>query len=167
MKKFRKYQLAIWLSIRNFYSHFTKVTRKCECFGRIVEPCIMISYTYNILGVKFLKHQIYIWFNDYYMLQIAGYFLILYVPVTEYISEISTETNIDKYIHSLFIYVALYFFICAYLGILNVFDGNENYLYKFVVHLNKCHLSFFLSLCSSVFCPSILIVDHISYFYHQ
>jgi hypothetical protein len=36
----RKYQLAIWLSIRNFYSDFTKVTRKCECFGCIVEPCL-------------------------------------------------------------------------------------------------------------------------------
>ena len=38
MKMFRKYQLADWLSIWNFYSHFIKVTRKCECFGRIVEP---------------------------------------------------------------------------------------------------------------------------------
>jgi len=37
MKMFRKYQLAVWLSIQNFYSHFTKVTRKCESFGRIVE----------------------------------------------------------------------------------------------------------------------------------
>ena len=49
---FRKYQLAIWLSIQNFYSHFTKVTRKCECFGRIVEPrtnIIYKPYTYNIL----------------------------------------------------------------------------------------------------------------------
>jgi hypothetical protein len=40
MKMFRKYQLAVWRSIQNFYSHFTKVTRKCECFSRIVEPCI-------------------------------------------------------------------------------------------------------------------------------
>jgi hypothetical protein len=32
MKMFRKYQLAIWLSIQNFCSHFTKVTHKCECF---------------------------------------------------------------------------------------------------------------------------------------
>ena len=39
MKMLRKYQLAVWLSIRNFYSHFTKVTLKCERFGRIVEPC--------------------------------------------------------------------------------------------------------------------------------
>jgi len=39
-KMFWKYQLAVWLSMQNFYSHFTKVTRKCECFGRIVEPCI-------------------------------------------------------------------------------------------------------------------------------
>jgi hypothetical protein len=39
MKIFRIYKLAVWLSIQNFYSHFTKVTRKCECFGRIVEPC--------------------------------------------------------------------------------------------------------------------------------
>jgi hypothetical protein len=39
MKMFRKYQLAIWRSIQNFYSHFTKVTHKCECFSRIVEPC--------------------------------------------------------------------------------------------------------------------------------
>jgi len=38
-KNFRKYQLAIWLSIQNFYSHFTKVTRKCECFGRNIEAC--------------------------------------------------------------------------------------------------------------------------------
>jgi len=37
-KMFWKYQLAVWLSIQNFYSHFTKVTRKCMCFGRIVEP---------------------------------------------------------------------------------------------------------------------------------
>jgi len=55
------------------------------------------------------------------MLQIANYFLILYVPVTEYISEISTRDK-HRQIYKLFvhIYVALYFFICAYLGILNV-----------------------------------------------
>ena len=40
MKMFRKYELAVWLSIQNLYSHFTKVTRKCECFGRIVKPCV-------------------------------------------------------------------------------------------------------------------------------
>jgi len=39
MKMFRKYQLAVWLSIQNFYSHITKVARNYECFGRIVEPC--------------------------------------------------------------------------------------------------------------------------------
>jgi hypothetical protein len=27
---FWKYQLAVWLSIQNSYSHFTKVTRKCK-----------------------------------------------------------------------------------------------------------------------------------------
>jgi hypothetical protein len=32
---FRKYQLAVWRSIHNFYSHFSKVT-----FSRIVEPCL-------------------------------------------------------------------------------------------------------------------------------
>jgi hypothetical protein len=30
---------AIWRSIPNFYSHFTKVPLKCECFGCSVEPC--------------------------------------------------------------------------------------------------------------------------------
>ena len=35
-KMFWKYQLAVWLSIQNLYSHFTIVNRKCECFGRIV-----------------------------------------------------------------------------------------------------------------------------------
>ena len=40
MKMFWKYQLAVWLSIQNFYSYFTKVTHKCECLGRIVEPCL-------------------------------------------------------------------------------------------------------------------------------
>ena len=44
----RKFQLAVWLSIYNFYSHFTKVTRKCECFGRIVMPC---KYGNHINGV--------------------------------------------------------------------------------------------------------------------
>ena len=43
MKMFRKYQLAVWLSIQNFYSHFTKITRKCKCFGCIVEPCAHVS----------------------------------------------------------------------------------------------------------------------------
>jgi hypothetical protein len=47
MKKFRKYQLAVWLSIQNFYSHFTTVTRRCECFGRIVEPWYMIQLKPN------------------------------------------------------------------------------------------------------------------------
>ena len=37
MKMFQKYQLANWLSMQNFYLHFTKVTRKC-----IVEPCVFI-----------------------------------------------------------------------------------------------------------------------------
>jgi len=32
MKMFRKYQLAVWISIRNFYLHFTKVTRKGRVF---------------------------------------------------------------------------------------------------------------------------------------
>jgi hypothetical protein len=27
MKMFQKYQLVVWRSIQNFYSHFTKVTR--------------------------------------------------------------------------------------------------------------------------------------------
>ena len=40
MKMFRKYQLAVWRSIQNFYLHFTKVTCKCECFSHIVEPCV-------------------------------------------------------------------------------------------------------------------------------
>jgi hypothetical protein len=44
IKMFWKYQLTVWLSIHNFYLHFTKVTRKCECFGRIVEPCNSQKY---------------------------------------------------------------------------------------------------------------------------
>ena len=140
---FRKCQLVIWLSMRNFYSHFTKVTRKCECFGCILEPSIMISYTYHILGVKFLKPQIYIWFNDYYMLRIAGYFLILHVPVTEYISEISTRDKHRK-IYKLFVHICttLSFYMCIFRHF-ECLDGNENYIYTFVVHLNKGHLSFF------------------------
>ena len=39
MKMFQIYQLADWLSIQNFYLHFTKVTRKC-----IVEPCVFIHF---------------------------------------------------------------------------------------------------------------------------
>ena len=50
MKMFRKYQLTVWLSIQDFYSHFTEVTRKCECFGCIVEPCLEICPHFIHLG---------------------------------------------------------------------------------------------------------------------
>ena len=43
MKMFQKYQLAVWLSIRNFYSHFTKGTRKCECFCSHCRPLLMLQ----------------------------------------------------------------------------------------------------------------------------
>jgi len=42
-KMLQIYKLAIWLSIQNFYSHFTQVTRKCECFGHIVEPWTVVK----------------------------------------------------------------------------------------------------------------------------
>jgi hypothetical protein len=41
MKMFRKYQLAIWRSIKNFSLAFYK-SNKCECFNRIVEPCLPV-----------------------------------------------------------------------------------------------------------------------------
>jgi hypothetical protein len=41
MKMFRKYQLAIWQSIKNFSLAFYK-SNKCECFSRIVEPCLPV-----------------------------------------------------------------------------------------------------------------------------
>ena len=41
-KMFWEYQLAVFmLSMQNFYSHFTKVTRKCERFGRFVESWLL------------------------------------------------------------------------------------------------------------------------------
>jgi hypothetical protein len=51
-KMFWKYQLAVWLSMQNFYSHFTEVTRNCECFGRIVESW-HVPYL-NLLMVGFM-----------------------------------------------------------------------------------------------------------------
>ena len=91
----------------------------------------------------------------------------MYVPVTEYISEISTRDK-HRQIYKLFVHICstLFFYMCIFRHF-ECLDGNENYIYKFVVHLNKDHLSFFLSLCSSVVHSSILVVDHISYFYHQ
>ena len=48
-KIFRIYKLAVWRSIQTFYSHFTKVTRKCGCFGHSVEPCKYAEISaYNI-----------------------------------------------------------------------------------------------------------------------
>ena len=52
---FWKYQLAVWLSIRNFYSHFTTVTSKCECFGRIVEPKDKMTFLEAITNTIHLK----------------------------------------------------------------------------------------------------------------
>ena len=57
-KNFWKYQLAVWLSIQNFYSHFTKVTRKCESFGRNVEASYFFFFFFSAiclgLGRKFI-----------------------------------------------------------------------------------------------------------------
>ena len=71
------------------------------------------------------------------MLQIAGYFLILYVPVTEYISEISTRDK-HRQTYKLFVNICstLFFHMCIFRHF-KYLDGNENYIYKFVVHLNK------------------------------
>ena len=44
---------------RIFYSHFTKVTRKCECFSRIVEPCKFVFLTI------FLQWSYKLWFITY------------------------------------------------------------------------------------------------------
>ena len=52
-----KYQLAVWLSIRYFYSHFIKVTRKCECFGRLVDAI----KKFHIQTVKQRHRKIYIY----------------------------------------------------------------------------------------------------------
>ena len=54
-KMFWKYQLAVWLSIQNSYSHFTKVTRKCKCFGRIVEP--WKALTGKLVAIIYNKHH--------------------------------------------------------------------------------------------------------------
>ena len=42
MKMFWKYQLVVWRSIQNFYSHFTKITRKCECLSYCRALYIMV-----------------------------------------------------------------------------------------------------------------------------
>ena len=58
MKMFRKYQLAVWRSIQIFHSHFTKVTRKCKCFSRIVEPCntqVLVQITEIFMDHKFVS----------------------------------------------------------------------------------------------------------------
>jgi len=47
-KIFWKYQLAVWLSIQNFYLHFTKLTHKCECFGHIVDPCVCLKHDFYL-----------------------------------------------------------------------------------------------------------------------
>ena len=52
-KMFWKYQFAVWLSIQIFYSYFTKVTRKCKCFGRIVKPCFPLP-TFFIFLQRYL-----------------------------------------------------------------------------------------------------------------
>jgi hypothetical protein len=58
MKMFWKYELAVWWSIQNIYSHFTKVTRKCKCFSRIVEPCntqVLVQITEIFMDHKFVS----------------------------------------------------------------------------------------------------------------
>jgi hypothetical protein len=66
MKMFRKYQLAAWRSIQNFYSNFTKVTCRCECFNCIVEPWNRRSFKiyHPIRGC--VGHIIYIYWSPPY-----------------------------------------------------------------------------------------------------
>ena len=61
-KNFRIYLLAVWRSIQNFYSNFTKVTCKCECFGRSVHPC------YSKVAVKTQDNNTLLNFQYLYML---------------------------------------------------------------------------------------------------
>ena len=60
-----KYQITVWLSKRKFYSHFTKVTCKCECFDCIVEPCYYM-FT-NTKMQNLLKSQITMLYMSLYL----------------------------------------------------------------------------------------------------
>jgi hypothetical protein len=53
MEMFWKYQLTVLRSIQNFYSHFTKVTRKCASFSHIVEPWKKYIFHCQLLFILF------------------------------------------------------------------------------------------------------------------
>ena len=76
---FWKYQLAVWLSMQNLYSHFAKVTRKCECFGRIVEPWFICQSSYILYINIHLKKKC--WFENWIF---KNFFLYIYRSQTDY-----------------------------------------------------------------------------------
>jgi hypothetical protein len=107
MKMFWKYQLAVWLSIRNFYSHFTKVTRKCECYGCIVEHwnewiCIQLKLFLCYLCIKMVESQgtVHVYVVFYFMWQ-----YIHFVPVHVYVIFFEWKQFCAGFLYRLFIYV--------------------------------------------------------------
>lgn len=122
----------------------------------------MISYTYHILGVKFFKLQIYI-----YDLMINSWLLFNFVCTCNRIYFRDQYRDKHRQIYKLFVHACttLFFYMCIFRHF-ECLDGNENYIYKFVVHLSKGHVSFFLSLCSSVIRPSTILLFSSSITFH-
>jgi hypothetical protein len=61
-KIFWIYKLAVWLSIWNFYSHLTKVTRKCDCYGRIVVSWLCRCNVTTHFQLRFLNGRNFLFF---------------------------------------------------------------------------------------------------------
>ena len=105
---FWKYQLAVLLSIHNFYLHFTKVTRKCECFDHIVEPCVYKFYHRKNIPFLFqLTSPIFDFIENLFHQHFLKIFSLVYMDnqyLFSYFCEIAVWQNIQVGGHSTMFY---------------------------------------------------------------
>ena len=97
---------------------------------QLINFILILVFNWLFSNAQFLfSTSIYVWVKEYYASNRCLLFNVVYSII--YFQ--------DKYINSLFIHVALYLIYMYIFKDFECLNGNENYLYRLVVHLDNGH----------------------------
>ena len=97
---------------------------------QLINFILILVFNWFFSNAQFLfSTSIYVWVKEYYASNRCLLFNVVYSII--YFQ--------DKYINSLFIHVPLYLIYMYIFKDFECLNGNENYLYRLVVHLDKGH----------------------------